>query len=90
MPEFNPEVWDAKKFYRVVEGNRLKFSQHNDLRAYLKNTGKRILVEASPNDRVWGIGLTEDHPDAANPTRWRGENLLGFSLMKVRDQLLRD
>lgn len=89
VPNFDRSVWDEKKFYIVVAGNELKFSQNPELLSYLHSTGKRILVEASPNDQVWGIGLTEDHPDATNPTRWKGENQLGFALMKVRDQILR-
>jgi ribA/ribD-fused uncharacterized protein len=50
-------------------------------------THDRVLVEASPVDTIWGIGLAADAADAANPARWRGPNLLGFALMEVRDQL---
>ena len=50
-------------------------------------TGDRVLVEASPLDRVWGIGLAVDDEAAASPARWRGRNLLGFALMEVRDRL---
>lgn len=46
-------------------------------------------MEASPYDRIWGIQLSADTPEAQNPFRWRGENLLGFALMEVRDELLR-
>jgi ribA/ribD-fused uncharacterized protein len=46
-----------------------------------------VLVEASPLDRVWGIGLAADHEAAASPSRWRGRNLLGFALMEVRERL---
>ena len=89
VPNFKSEVWDAEKFYVVVRANELKFGQNPDLRNYLLSTGKRILVEASPADTIWGIGLAQDHPDASNPKRWKGENLLGFALMKVRDNLRR-
>ncbi|MGN6746782.1 NADAR domain-containing protein, partial [Neisseria sp. P0024.S002] len=44
-------------------------------------------VEASPVDAIWGIGLAQDDPRAQNPLQWRGLNLLGFALMKVRDEL---
>ena len=47
-----------------------------------------IIVEASPRDRIWGIGMGAKNENATNPTAWRGRNLLGFALMKVRDQFL--
>ena len=52
------------------------------------NTGDRVLVEASPFDPIWGIGLDQNKPDIQNPHTWKGENLLGFALMEVRDRLL--
>jgi ribA/ribD-fused uncharacterized protein len=54
------------------------------LREYLLGTGDRVLVEASPLDRIWGIGLAADDERAASPDRWRELNLLGFALMQVR------
>ena len=71
----------------MVAGNLAKFEQHDDLRDYLLGTGDRVLGEASPVDRVWGIGLSRDDPAASDPSRWRGHNLLGFALMRVRDML---
>lgn len=85
---FNSARWDAERFGIVVAGNRAKFGQHPELAAYLRSTGTRILVEASPQDRIWGIGLAEDDPAATDPRRWRGDNLLGFALMQVRRELL--
>jgi ribA/ribD-fused uncharacterized protein len=64
-----------------------KFGSHPELKDYLLNTGERILVEASPVDAIWGIGLAEDDPACENPNHWKGKNLLGFALMMVRDQL---
>jgi len=53
----------------------------------LEMGAQRVLVEASPLDRVWGIGLAADDPRAADPAGWRGLNLLGFALMEARDLL---
>jgi ribA/ribD-fused uncharacterized protein len=86
---FDPQVWDEQKYDLVKTGNYHKFTQHPQLQAYLLNTGSRVLVEASPVDAIWGIGLATDHPDALQPARWPGQNLLGFALMEVRDQLRR-
>ncbi|MDG4865613.1 NADAR domain-containing protein, partial [Streptomyces sp. T-3] len=57
------------------------------LRSFLLGTGERVLVEASPLDRVWGIGLAKDDERADDPARWRGLNLLGFALMEARERL---
>ena len=85
---FDQDVWFRNRFEIVVNGNIAKFSQNKALKEFLVNTGKRVLVEASPADKIWGIGLTEDHPDATNPFKWPGLNLLGFALMVVRQNIL--
>lgn len=79
--------WSAARYDAVVRGNMAKFNQNPALREVLRNTGERVLVEASPVDRVWGIGRAADDPKAASPEAWRGENLLGFALMEVRSRL---
>lgn len=84
---FDEQTWRRERFGIVVEGSVHKFTAHEDLRAFLLNTGDRVLVEASPVDRVWGIGLAADDEAANNPERWRGPNLLGFALMQARDRL---
>ncbi|MFJ6836527.1 NADAR family protein [Streptomyces sp. NPDC091209] len=97
---FDEAVWERERFEIVVEGSVHKFSAHPGLRAFLLGTGERsemgvspaegcgrVLVEASPMDRVWGIGLAATDPGASDPRRWRGPNLLGFALMKARDRL---
>lgn len=86
---FDQAVWDKFKYAIVLNGNWCKFSQNRELREFLLSTGDSVLVEASPYDRIWGIQLSADTPEAQNPFRWRGENLLGFALMEVRDELLR-
>lgn len=84
---FNEEIWQKERFRIVVEANLAKFKQHEALNSYLLGTGNRILVEASPVDKIWGIGLAEDHEHADNPFKWKGLNLLGFALMEVRTRL---
>lgn len=86
---FDEAVWDAHRFAIVVRGNAAKFGQNAALKAFLLATGERVLVEASPVDRVWGIGLAADDPRAEQPAQWNGLNLLGFALMDVREQLRR-
>lgn len=84
---FDEERWLQARFEIVVKGNHAKFSQNPALREFLLNTGERVLVEVSPVDAIWGIGLAADDPRAANPEQWRGLNLLGFALMAVRARL---
>ena len=86
---FDPAVWDRVKYSVVLNGCWLKFSQNRNLRDYLLSTENRVLAEASPVDVVWGTGLAADDTEAEDPARWPGENLLGFSLMEVRDELHR-
>jgi ribA/ribD-fused uncharacterized protein len=84
---FDEQHWAEHRFDVVVAGNMAKFSQHPQLRDYLIGTGSRVLVEASPQDRVWGIGLAAGDERAGSPEHWPGLNLLGFALMEVRHQL---
>ena len=84
---FDEKVWASARYAFVVAGNTAKFSQHPNLGAFLKSISEDVIVEASPVDTIWGIGLAQDSPDARNPERWRGRNLLGFALMDVRAAL---
>ncbi|MFI8266123.1 MULTISPECIES: NADAR family protein [unclassified Streptomyces] len=84
---FDEQTWARERFALVVEGSVHKFASTPALRSYLLTTGDRVLVEASPMDRVWGIGLAADDERALDPSRWRGLNLLGFALMEARDRL---
>ncbi|SHI57833.1 hypothetical protein SAMN02745163_00415 [Clostridium cavendishii DSM 21758] len=87
VKNFNEEVWNKNKYDIVLRGNKAKFSQNEALKEYLLTTGNKVLVEASPYDRVWGIGLSADIEGIENPLLWKGENFLGFALMEVRDIL---
>ncbi|WP_420385903.1 NADAR family protein [Roseivirga sp.] len=86
---FDEDVWAEKRYEIVRVGNVNKFSQNPELQEYLINTKNRILVEASPVDQIWGVGLSKESPKINNVYSWRGSNLLGFALMEVRD-FLRD
>lgn len=83
---FDSAAWAAVAYGVVVEGNRHRFAPGPE-REYLRATGDRVLVEASPVDRVWGVGLGEDDPRHASPAQWQGQNLLGLALMEVRESL---
>ncbi|WP_079909041.1 NADAR family protein [Paenibacillus sp. 32352] len=87
VKSFDSRVWDSRCYEIVKRGNMAKFEQNPELWNYMKTTGNRILVEASPVDRIWGIGLAKDDPCAHNPMNWQGKNLLGFALTEVRDHL---
>jgi len=87
VKNFDSDVWTANARRLVTEGNLAKFGQNHELGAFLLGTGNLVLVEASPYDRIWGIGLMADDEKAKSPVTWQGENLLGFALMDVREQL---
>lgn len=87
VKNFDAAVWDQHKYRIVIRANVLKFSQHPELKAFLLGTGNSVIVEASPRDLIWGIGLGEHNPKSQNPNTWRGRNLLGFALMEARDEL---
>jgi ribA/ribD-fused uncharacterized protein len=85
---FDAGVWSAARFDLVTRGNVAKFGQDEALRRYLLSTAPAVLVEASPVDQIWGIGLAASDPEARDPRTWRGSNLLGFALMRARDELV--
>lgn len=84
---FDDEVWKANCRRLVTDGNLAKFGQNGPLNAFLLSTGDQVLVEASPYDRIWGIGLKATDAKALHPDTWQGQNLLGFALMDVRAAL---
>jgi ribA/ribD-fused uncharacterized protein len=85
---FDESVWILFREGIVFDGSYAKYSQNAELRDVLLATRGTTLVEASPTDRVWGIGLPEDDPRARDRTQWRGLNLLGEALTRVREVLL--
>ena len=86
VKNFDEKTWKENRYRIVKEGNILKFTQHSDLREKLLATKGKMLVEASPRDRIWGIGFGAKNA-LANKGRW-GLNLLGQVLVEVRDEML--
>lgn len=86
VKNFDEEIWKENRYRIVKEANILKFTQHLDLREKLLATKGKMLVEASPRDRIWGIGYGAKNA-LANKERW-GLNLLGQVLVEIRDEML--
>lgn len=82
IKNFNQQEWDENKFEIVIAGNFYKFTQNDQLKNILLNTGNQDIAEASPLDKIWGIGI--DEKAAESGAEWQGENLLGKALMVVR------
>ena len=84
---FDRAVWERACLDIVVRGNLAKFRQNPAMRAALLATGDKLLVEATPFDKIWGVGLRADDPRIHDRANWRGQNLLGEALMRVRAEL---
>jgi len=87
VASFDDKVWKANCREIVAQGNTHKFSQNPEMKQVLLDTGDAVIVEAAPRDRIWGIGMGAANENANNPLNWRGQNLLGFVLMDVRESL---
>ena len=85
VKNFDAAKWNSVSREVVFQGNLFKFQQHDQLRNLLLKTENSLLVEASPFDKIWGIGLGPDDPRAKSPEQWQGTNWLGEELMRVRD-----
>lgn len=87
VKDYDDQVWRQIRFDVVVKGNYAKFSQNEDLKKQLLATEDKIIVEASPYDTIWGIGLGKNDKRCLDENQWRGQNLLGKAIMKVRNML---
>jgi len=90
VKNYDDVAWDEIKRNVVFQGNLHKFEQNPELKEFLLSTRNKVLVEASPYDNIWGIGMKEQDPAVHDPKNWKGQNLLGFALMKVRRVLKAD
>ena len=84
---YNENYWNGIRQIVVYEGLIAKFSQNDKLREGLLHTKDQILAECAVKDRIWGIGLSMKDPDRMDLSKWRGQNLLGYTLMMIRDSL---
>ena len=88
VKRFDEAIWKREREAIVLAGNRAKFTQNPELEQVLRATAGTTLVEASPYDRIWGIGLAATDPRAQDVTQWKGMNLLGKILTQLREELL--
>ena len=82
---YNDGYWNGVRQLLVYEGLKEKFAQNEDLKRQLLDTEDSILAECAVNDRIWGIGLSMKDSNRLEPEKWRGQNLLGYALMMVRN-----
>lgn len=87
VSNYNDIIWNGMRQPIIFKGLMEKFKQNENLKTELLKTGDAILAECAVQDQIWGIGLSMKDPNKNDMTRWRGTNLLGFSLMLVRSEL---
>jgi ribA/ribD-fused uncharacterized protein len=86
IANFNQFFWEQGREQIMEHAVYLKFKQNDELRYQLLKTDNKIFVEASPYDSIWGVGITVC-PEAADPKNWKGLNLLGQVMGRVRTRL---
>jgi len=84
---YNENIWNGVRQISVYEGLYAKFSQNEVLKHQLIATGNAVLAECAVQDRIWGIGFSMHDPNRFDLTKWKGQNLLGYALMMVRDRI---
>lgn len=87
VSNYDESLWNGIRQIVVYEGLLAKFLQNNKLKEKIKVTGNAVLAECAVKDRIWGIGLSMKDPDRFDKTKWKGQNLLGYALMMVRESL---
>lgn len=90
VADYDETVWNGMRQIIVYRGLLAKFSQNENLGRKLRSTGDTVLAECAVHDRIWGIGLSMRDPNRFDIQKWRGQNLLGFALMQVRQQILKE
>lgn len=87
VSNYDEHIWNGIRQIVVYEGLLAKFSQHEDLKNKLISTGEATLVECAVKDLIWGVGLSMKNPDRFDKRKWKGQNLLGYTLMRVRERV---
>eukprot|EP00475_Leptophrys_vorax_P023393 TRINITY_DN32019_c0_g1_i1.p1 TRINITY_DN32019_c0_g1~~TRINITY_DN32019_c0_g1_i1.p1 ORF type:complete len:210 (-),score=47.22 TRINITY_DN32019_c0_g1_i1:655-1284(-) len=87
VKHYDDQRWAEKRLELVIQGNIAKFQQNPEMLKELLSTGEKTFAEASPFDRIWGIGMSAKDPDVLNPSKWKGLNLLGKALVETRSFL---
>lgn len=87
VSNYDEHIWNGIRQIVVYEGLLAKFSQNENLKNKLKSTGEVILAECAVKDLIWSVGLSMTDPDRLDKTKWKGQNLLGYTLMMVRERL---
>ncbi|WP_071124431.1 NADAR family protein [Leptotrichia massiliensis] len=87
VKNYDEHIWNGIRQIVVYEGLLAKFLQNKDLKDRLKSTGEAILAECAVKDLIWGVGLSMKDPNRLDKTKWKGQNLLGYTLMMVRECL---
>lgn len=88
IPYFDPKIWDEYKQYVMYIALREKVNQHDDIKSKLLNTAPKIIVEASPMDKIWGVGLSHSNPLIQDSRNWQGQNLLGYLWTRLREDII--
>lgn len=87
VKDFEDSVWAGRRQIIVYRGLVEKFGQNAELRRLLLKTKDAVLAECAVKDRIWGIGLSMNDVRRFDLQSWQGQNLLGYALMEVRDQI---
>lgn len=87
VSNYDDNYWNGVRQIIVYNGLLEKFSQNKNLKKLLKSTEDAVLAECAVKDCIWGIGLSMKDPDRFDRNKWRGQNLLGYALMMVREHL---
>lgn len=87
VSNFNESHWNGVRQIIIYKGLLAKFTQNKALADKLISTDDSILAECAVKDHIWGIGLSMTDSDRLDRSLWRGQNLLGYALMLVRDDL---